>query len=229
MSKRVIIISYVVLGLLFIFNIFVIVYISNSNKTENIYEDNIMKVVEIKTTNDETSWGYATGFFIDSNGTILTNKHVVYNSTLNNDYNIIQVRLVNNNEWLSAQVVKISETDDLALIKIEKSNTHFFKLGKSISNGQPIYTIGNPNGFGLSFTKGIISSNDRNVIYNGQTIKTIQTSLVINEGNSGGPIFDKKGNLLGIISFRLKDKYSDVIQGVSFTLPIGTINSFIKN
>ena len=55
----------------------------------------------------------------------------------------------------------------------------------------------------------------------------IQTGFVINEGNSGGPGFNEKGELLGIISFRLKDRNEDVIQGVSFALPASTITNFL--
>ncbi|NCC70792.1 serine protease [bacterium] len=228
MKKKTIIINYVILGLLFVFNIFASVYFISSYKTEDIFNNNILKVVEIKVSDDEITWGYATGFFIDNNGTILTNKHVAYNSITNANYNLIQVRLANEDEWLVAEVVKINDDNDLATIKIDKSNTNYFELEENFSNGETIFTIGNPNGFGLSFTTGVISSSERNVIYNEQTIKTMQTSFVINEGNSGGPVFNKCGKLLGIISFRLKDRNEDVIQGVSFALPSLTIKLFIQ-
>lgn len=228
MSKNGILVNYIIIGILFVFNIIASVYFLNANKTDTIFEDNILKVVEIKTTNDEITWGYATGFFIDNNGTILTNRHVICNNTTGSNYNKVQVRLANIDEWIDAQILKVSETDDLAIIKIDRDKTKFFKLGNTILNGQTIYTIGNPNGFGLSFTNGVVSSSERNVIHKEQTIKTIQTSFVINEGNSGGPVFDKDGNLLGIISFRLKDSHDDVIQGVAFALPISIIKSFIQ-
>lgn len=229
MTKKVIVINYLIIGVILIFNIFTSVYLFTSNDTERIFNDNILKVVEIKVSDNELTWGYATGFFIDSNGTILTNKHVAYNSSSSANYNVIKVRLANVDEWLDAEVVKVSETDDLATIKIDKQNTSYFKYKDSISNGETIYTIGNPNGFGLSFTTGVVSSSERNVIYNEQIIKTFQTSFVINEGNSGGPVFNKDGKLFGIISFRLKDKNEDVIQGVSFALPFLTIKSFIED
>lgn len=229
MSKKTIIINYIILSLLFVLNIFASIYFIRLNNTESIFEENILKVVEIKSSNDELTWGFATGFFVDKNGTILTNKHVVFNKSSNANYNKIQVRLANVDEWLDAKVVKVSELEDLATIKIDKKNTACFKMGKSINNGQKIYTIGNPNGFGLSFTTGVISSSERDIVYNEKTIRTMQTSLVINEGNSGGPVFDGNGNLLGIISFRLKDKNCDVIQGVSFALPFLTINFFLHN
>lgn len=228
MNKKILVINYIILATLFIFNIFASIYLVTTNDTKIIFNENILKVVEIKVSDDELTWGYATGFFIDGNGTILTNKHVAYNLSTSANYNIIRVRLANVDEWLDAEVVKVSDTDDLATVKINKSGTKFFEFANTIDNGETIYTIGNPNGFGLSFTTGVVSSSERNVIYNKQTIKTFQTSFVINEGNSGGPIFNKDGKLLGIISFRLKDKNEDVIQGVSFALPFETIKLFLE-
>lgn len=228
-NKKAIIINYILLATLFILNIFASIYLFTSDKTDIVFNNNILKVVEIKVSDDEETWGYATGFFIDLNGTILTNKHVVYNLSENSNYSIIKVRLADVDEWLDAEIIKVGETDDLAKIKINKSNTQFFILENSLDNGETIYTIGNPNGFGLSFTNGVVSSSERNVIYNEQTIPAIQTSFVINEGNSGGPVFNKDGKLVGIVSFRLKDKNNDVIQGVSFALPSTTILDFLKN
>lgn len=227
-KEKILTISCVVLSLFLILNFCVIFYFMNLS-TSKIFDKNILKVVEIKVSDDEITWGYATGCFINSNGTILTNKHVAYNSTTEKNYDIIQVRLANENEWLKANVLKISDNEDLALIKIERKNTHYFKFASKVANGENIYTIGNPNGFGLSFTKGVVSSNLRNVLYNEKTIEAIQTDFVINEGNSGGPVFNEDSELVGIISFRLKDKNNDVIQGVSFAIPINNIKNFINN
>lgn len=229
-SKRIfLIVSYVMLGMLFFFNICASVYFYTTNDTDRIFENNILKVVEVKTSDDEISWGYATGAFISNNGKILTNKHVVFNSSTNNNYQTIKVRLATVDEWIDAEILQVSADYDLAIIKINMTSTSYFKIDTNVKNGESIYTIGNPNGFGLSFASGVISSNLRNVIYNGTTIQAIQTSLVINEGNSGGPVFNKAGNLLGLISFRLKDKKNDVIQGVSFAVPASVINDFILN
>lgn len=198
------------------------------NNPKYIYGKNISKVVEIKVSDDEQTWGYATGCFIDSNGNILTNKHVAYNSTTNANYKKIQVRLFDSEDWLDADIEKLSESEDLALIKIDKQNTKYFKMTSRVSDGQQVFTIGNPNGFGLSFTSGVISSKLKNVIYNSKTIEAVQTSLVINEGNSGGPVFNKMGRIVGLVSFRLKDKQGDVIQGVSFAIPASKISAFLS-
>lgn len=228
-TKTIIIVNYIILGIMLFLNICAAVFFITSNDTDIIFEDNILKVVEIKVTDDESTFGCATGCFIDSDGTILTNKHVVRNSSTNENFKSIYVRMAIQEEYTKAEILKVSDSDDLALIKVDFKNTEYFRLANSVNNGETIYTIGNPNGFGLSFTQGVVSSNSRNVVYNNQTIKTIQTSLVINEGNSGGPVFNKDGKLVGLISFRLKDKNDDVIQGCSFALKIETIKNFIND
>ena len=206
-----------------------LVLINLSKSDENIFNQNINKVVEIRVSSDNTVFAYGTGCFISSSGEILTNKHMVYNQTLDCDYQTIQVRLPLEENFVDAEILKISEDSDLAIIKIDKNNTQFFQIGKNVENGQEIYTIGNPSGFGLSFLKGNVSSKLRNIVYNDVLAQVMQTSLVVNEGNSGGPVFDRNGNLVGLISFRLKDKNHETIQGVSFAVPINKINDFLQN
>ena len=228
-TKKLLITNYIVLAVLFFINICACVFFATSGKTDNIFEQNILKVVEIKVTNDESTFAHATGFFIDSKGTILTNKHVVVNAETNENYASVYVRTATQEEYTKAEIIKVSATDDLAMIKVNFSKTKHFKFAKTPTNGETVYTIGNPNGFGLSFTSGVVSINSRNVVHNGKTINTLQTSLVIGEGNSGGPVFNSDGKLVGIISFRLKDNENEVIQGCSFALPVEKINSFINS
>lgn len=212
-------------------NIVFVVMLINTDKikSENIYNNAILKTVEIKMSDDGETWGYATGAFISSNGKIITNKHVVKNEQTQNLRTHVLVRMANENEYHNAEIIKVSQQYDLAIIKIDKENTPYFNFASSVENGETIYTIGNPNGFGLSFSSGVVSSNLRNVIFNGNTIQAMQTSFVINEGNSGGPVINKYGNLVGIISFRLKDSNSQVIQGVSFAIPITFIKEFFES
>lgn len=217
----------VLLSILLIFTLVSIPMLA-SGGTEDIFEENIPKVVEIKVTDDESTWGYATGFFVDNDGTILTNRHVVLNSKTNEYYKQIWVATAFDEDFVEAKVIKVSETDDLALIKVDYEKTQHFKFATSVLNGETIYTIGNPSGFGLSFTQGVVSSNSRNVVHDGKTINCIQASFVINEGNSGGPVFNAWGELVGIVSFRLKDNKNEVIQGCTFVIPTETIKDFIS-
>lgn len=194
---------------------------------DQVFNENINKTVEIRVSMDGENWGYGTGCFIDRNGTILTNKHMVYSEANASNYEKVQVRLPTEDDFIDAEIKKISENDDLATISIARENTPYFELANKISDGQEIYTIGNPSGFGLSFAKGNVSSKLRNVQYNDKNILAMQTSLVINEGNSGGPVFDKAGKLVGLVSFRLKDSSGNVIQGVSFAVPATQIQTFL--
>ena len=193
-----------------------------------VYNKSIDKTVEIKSSIDEETWNYSTGFFVDSNGTILTNRHALISNKTNEVSSFIKVRMPSEDEWVDGEFVRQSEDSDLAIIKVDKSNTRYFSFARKYDNGETIYTIGNPSGFGLSFSKGNISSKKRNVIYNGNVIDSIQTSLVINEGNSGGPVFNRNGKLIGIVSFRLKDIHGNVIQGVTFIIPLEDIKNFLK-
>ena len=228
MKKNIVLIASILLSFLLLILVSLSVFYFNHNKPENIFDRNISKVVEIKVSNDNVNWGYATGCFIDNNGTILTNKHVVQSSSSGERYGQIMVRTADSEEWVTAEIVKVSEEHDLATIKCNLQKDSF-SLSENVKNGETVYTIGNPDGFGLSFISGVVSSNSRNVVYEGKTINTIQTSFVINEGNSGGPVFNKKGELLGIISFRLKNNQGEVVQGAAFVIPTKSINNFLQN
>ena len=146
--------------------------IQDKEAIKKIFDENIFKVVEVKSLVSEDNWGYATGCFIDNNGTILTNKHVVQSSSSGERYEQIMVRTADSEEWVAAEVVKVSEEYDLAKIKCNLQKD-CFSLSENVKNGETVYTIGNPDGFGLSFISGVVSINSRNVVYEGKTINNI--------------------------------------------------------
>jgi len=173
------------------FSLFTVAFLSacsseKATDTVKIYNEAIKKTVEIRCSNSENKVGYATGCVVSNDGQILTNKHVVFSKDVL--FEKIEVRFYNSDNYILATLVKISETDDLALLKIDNETKDYFSLGHVIYGGERVYTVGNPNGYGLSFSEGVVSSPLRYVKYEDDEMKTTQTSITINEGNSGGPL-----------------------------------------
>lgn len=191
-----------------------------------LYNEAIKKTVEIKCSSAEDKIGYATGCVVSDDGKILTNKHVVFSGDA--FFDKIEVRFYNSDNYVSAAIAKISETDDLALLKIVEPTNDYFLIGRTVSGGEKVYTIGNPNGYGLSFSEGVVSSPLRYVKYKDETIKTTQTSITINEGNSGGPLFNAKGELIGVVTFRLRTVSGSILDGMSFALHNSIVEKFIQ-
>lgn len=160
------------------------------------------------------------GFFIDQNGTVLTNRHVVADST--SAYTVIW-----NDKEYPAKILAIDEINDLAFLKIEAHKTPYLWLGDSskLRLGQTIVAIGNALGeFQNTVSRGIISGLSRYVTAN--TINTlgknetqkimglIQTDAAINPGNSGGPLIDLKGNVVGINAVAIIG-----VENIGFAIP----------
>ncbi|MDE6407163.1 MAG: serine protease [Anaeroplasmataceae bacterium] len=188
----------------------------------DIYKDAISKTVEINCQNEYLK-SSATGALISNDGYILTNKHVVKDFTTNST---IKARFISEEECV-AEIKYISDEYDLCLLKIEKETEYFSHLSEEFEIGEEVYTIGNPKGYGLAINKGIISSTYKNVIYKEESILAIQTSIEIYDGSSGGPLYNSKGELLGIMTFRIRDNGA-YIPGMSFAIPTKIIKEFIK-
>lgn len=136
--------------------------------------------------------GLGSGFFIKKGGYILTNQHVVDGASR------IRIRTSTNAEY-PATVLVISKVPDLALLKAEIGEHPVLKIGDSdkVETAATASTIGSPKGRAQSYTKGNISNNDRD--YRGN--KCFQISVLINHGNSGGPLLDEQGYVIGICTF----------------------------
>jgi len=156
--------------------------------------------------------GAGSGFIVSPDGYILTNTHVVGNA------DEVTVRLTDRREF-PAKVVGADERTDVAVIKINANNLPTVRLGdpSKIKPGQWVLAIGSPFGFENSATAGIISATARS-LPSDNYVPFIQTDVAVNPGNSGGPLFNLAGEVIGINSqiFSRTGGY----MGVSFAIPI---------
>ncbi len=164
----------------------------------------------------DSGYSYGTGFFIRSDGYIATNYHVL------GSHENYQVQLYSG-EILNARLVGYREAEDLAVLKISGNQYPTVQIGNSdaLSVGETAIAIGNPSGTTASWTttQGIVSALERIVTLNGEDyyaeIKMIQTDAAVNVGNSGGPLCNNRGEVIGIVSRKLTD-----YENIGFALPI---------
>jgi serine protease Do len=154
---------------------------------------------------------FGSGFIVSGDGYILTNAHVVSQATQ------IRVTLKDRRE-LAARIVGEDATTDVALLKVEAQDLPHVAIGQveDVRVGEPVAAIGSPFGFEHSVTAGIVSAKARNV--DDLLVPFIQTDAAVNPGNSGGPLFNAAGEVIGINS-RIWTR-SGGFQGLSFAIPI---------
>jgi serine protease Do len=156
--------------------------------------------------------GMGSGFIVSPDGMVLTNAHVVA------DANEVTVKLTDKREF-RAKVVGVDRPTDVALLKIEASGLPTVRLGSSneLKVGEWVTAIGSPYGFENTVTSGIVSAKWRS-LPDGAYVPFIQTDVAVNPGNSGGPLFNMRGEVIGINS----QIYSRTggYQGLSFAIPI---------
>ena len=173
--------------------------------------------------------GIGSGFIISADGYILTNAHVVANASK------ITVKLTDRREF-EGKVIGVDERTDVAVIKISaKGNLPVVRLGDSskLRPGQWVLAIGSPFGFENSVTAGVVSATARSNVGEGGNgyVPFIQSDVAVNPGNSGGPLFNLDGEVVGINS-QIYSR-SGGYEGISFAIPIGVANNvaeqLIKN
>ncbi len=177
----------------------------------------MFKEFEKPTERKATSLG--SGFVIEKNGTVITNNHVIANAE------DIIVR-VNNKEY-EAKVIGADPYSDIAVLKIETSNTFkTVKFGNSDKSrvGDWVVAIGNPFGLGGTVTSGIISARNRDINLT-RYDDFIQTDASINQGNSGGPLFNLEGDVIGINTAIISP--SGASSGIGFAIPANYASTII--
>ncbi len=159
-------------------------------------------------------YSLGSGFIIDASGFVITNNHVV------DDADEITVTLPDNGKY-KATIVGRDKKTDLALLKVDaKKDLPFVPLGDSDSMrvGDWVIAIGNPFGLGGSVTQGIISARQRS-IHSGPFDDYLQTDAPINRGNSGGPLFNTKGEVIGINTAIFSPSSGGGSVGIGFAIP----------
>jgi serine protease Do len=157
--------------------------------------------------------GTGSGFIVSSDGYILTNAHVVSSAET------VTVKLTDRREF-QAKVVGQDERTDVAVIKIDAQNLPVVKIGdpRLLKPGQWVVAIGSPFNFDNTATAGIVSATARSLPNDNSVVPFIQTDVAVNPGNSGGPLFNTRGEVVGINSqiFSQTGSY----MGLSFAIPI---------
>lgn len=184
----------------------------------------IPKAIESVVTIGSKGAGYFTttgsGVMINSNGYIVTNYHVI------DDLGQIAVKMHDGTDY-SATIVGKDEEYDVALIKLitERNTFEYLEWADSdeVFVGEHVIAVGNPVGFDSTVTEGIISNTKRLITGNGE-IYYLQTDVAINAGNSGGPLIDKQGKIVGIATL----KYSRAgFEGLSFALRSNDVQGIV--
>lgn len=168
--------------------------------------------------------GQGSGFILDKQGHILTNNHVIMNAQR------VEVKLSDGHTY-KARVMQVDKNHDLALLQIDAPNLTPATLSNSrnLVVGQRVYAIGNPFGLSGTMTRGIISA-IRSIRgpQNNPIEDAIQTDAAVNPGNSGGPLLNSRGEVIGITTM-IANNGADQSSGIGFAIPINTAKAFLDD
>ena len=199
-----------------------------------IYQKNINSVVAVNSTVRTTENGKVyegvsagSGFVLSSDGFIVTNHHVIEGSTA------VHVTFADGTK-AEARIIGSDAVNDIALLKIEASNLVPVTIGSSsnLRVGDQVVAIGNALGeLSFSLTAGYVSGIDRSISTDGSVINMIQTDASINSGNSGGPLFNGRGEVVGITTAKYSGTTSSgaSIEGIGFAVPMDDVIGMLED
>lgn len=180
-----------------------------------------------------TEAGGASGIVMTADGYIITNRHCAINEYTGEKYDRIDVTTYDGTVYEDAQVIGVDEATDLAVIKVKATDLTPAKFGDSdeLEVGARVVALGNAAGLSWTATQGIVSAKARDVYDDtGYAIKCLQVDVAINSGNSGGPLLNKQGLVVGINSVKIA---ATGYEGLGFSIPINeaklVIDSLLKN
>ncbi len=181
--------------------------------------------------------GVGTGIIMREDGYIVTNAHVIYDSEYGcGEATAVEVRMSDEETTYDAKVVAYDIETDLAVLKVEQTGLVAAEFGDSdgCQVGDTVVAIGNPLGLELqnTVTCGIISALNRKVTINDKTMTLIQTDTAINNGNSGGPLINSSGQVIGINSAKMSSSVSSsgaTIEGIGFAIPMAEAREIVDD
>ena len=200
-------------GLVYAQNVRAVVAISNQSVTTNYFG---------QVSNTASS---GSGFIVSADGYVVSNYHVVEGATK------LSVIMADSKEY-PAELVGYDINNDISVLKIDAKDLPFVKLGSSenLAVGDQVAAIGNPLGeLTSTLTVGYVSAKDRTINTEGTYINMIQTDAAINSGNSGGPLFNMKGEVVGITTAKMTGTSGSgaTIEGLGFAIPIDDVADMI--
>ncbi|MBE6858684.1 MAG: trypsin-like serine protease [Ruminococcus sp.] len=188
------------------------------------------------TVNSQQMQGTGTGIIMTEDGYIATNAHVVYdNESQYAAGQAVEVSVLYSDESVhEAKIIAYDLQTDLAVLKVDETGLTPAVFGDSddLKVGELVIAVGNPLGFELfgTVTSGIVSALDRQVTIGDKNMTLIQTDAPINSGNSGGPLLNSCGQVIGINSAKMSSSYGSAsIEGLGFAIPINDARTIIND
>lgn len=188
-----------------------------------VVKDSVVEINTEYTTRNSwfqyTTGGAGSGVILSEDGYIITNAHVILDNNQQNVADTITVRLTDGTEF-PAEVKAYDTDEDIAIVKIEAKGLKAVKCGDSdkLVVGQELVIVGNPLGeLGGTVTNGIVSATEREIQVGGVSMHLIQTNAAVNPGNSGGGMFNMRGELVGIVNAKSSGMG---IEGLGFAIPV---------
>ena len=187
-----------------------------------VYEKNQQSIVTIWAADSE-GVGEGTGIVLTRDGYIITNAHVIEGA-------VRAEVLLNNDLSYEAKLVGISQEEDLAVLKVEATDLIPAEFGDSFSVkvGDEVSALGNPLGYRMTLTPGIISSVDRELEVDGNRMHLLQTSAPINFGNSGGALFNDRGQVIGVTAVKIVTEDGST-EGLGFAIPMERVKYVVDH
>lgn len=197
----------------------------NTLTKQEIYKKCSPSVVAIQTqSGDDVSGSWGSGVILSEDGYVITNAHV-----LEGDVAAVTVVLSDDREF-EAKLVGMDVQTDLAILKIDAHALPAAEFGDSshLEEGEEVLAIGNPLGAELrgTVTNGIISAIDRDIDYGSYRMTLLQTTAAINQGNSGGPLINMYGQVIGVTHMKFMSYYS-TIEGIAFAIPTRSMKPIV--